>query len=424
MKAKASNEPARKAKLTAKLVNSLEGKEKGYRVWDTEIQGYFVFVFPTGTKSYRLRYSVDGRRLEYVLGKHGKLTPDTARDIARQKAPEAARGVDLQQVKKKAKEKAAASKYQTLTGFIDNKYKPWVLAERKYGQGNLDILKRYFSHLYSRPLDKITPWDVQKWRTDKLKSGLKPATLNRATSTLKALLSKAVEWGVINANPLASLKPLKLDNKGKIRYLSEAEEKRLRAALEAREAEHRVERKRYNQWREVRGYEPYPSFDDVTYTDFLKPLVILDINTGMRRGELFSLTWENVDLKRRTLTIEGEEAKSGKTRHIPLNDEAFAVLVAWRNQTDSKGLVFPSPKTGERLDNIKRSWGTLVKDAKLENFRFHDLRHSFASKLVMAGVDLNTVRELLGHGSIEMTLRYAHLAPEHKAAAVALLNQI
>ena len=188
-------------------------------------------------------------------------------------------------------------------------------------------------------------------------------------------------------------------------------------------AELKAERRRYNQWREVRGYEPYPSLDEVTFADYLKPLVILDINTGMRRGELFSLTWENIELKQRTLTIEGEDAKSGKTRHISLNDDAFAVLLAWRNQTDSKGLVFPSPVTGRRLDNIKRSWGTLVKDAKLENFRFHDLRHSFASKLVMAGVDLNTVRELLGHGSIEMTLRYAHLAPEHKAAAVALLNQ-
>ncbi|MBT6893189.1 MAG: tyrosine-type recombinase/integrase [Gammaproteobacteria bacterium] len=92
------------------------------------------------------------------------------------------------------------------------------------------------------------------------------------------------------------------------------------------------------------------------------------------------------------------------------------------NETSSAKLVFPSPVTELPLNNIKKSWSTLMKLSGLENFRFHDLRHHFASRLVMAEVDLNTVRELLGHSSLEMTLRYAHLAPEHKAAAVALLN--
>lgn len=153
------------------------------------------------------------------------------------------------------------------------------------------------------------------------------------------------------------------------------------------------------------------------------PMVILALNTGMRRGELFSLIWSDIDLKNKQLTVQGHSSKSGNTRYLPLNDEACSTLTAWRNQNTGKDLVFPSLITGQRLDNIRKSWAGLRKLADLQDFRFHDLRHSFASKLVMAGVDLNTVRELLGHASMEMTLRYAHLAPQHKAAAVALLNQ-
>ena len=98
-------------------------------------------------------------------------------------------------------------------------------------------------------------------------------------------------------------------------------------------------------------------------------------------------------------------------------------MIAWRNQTKEKILVFPSPKTGETFNNISTAWKKLISDSGVTNFRFHDLRHHFASQLVMAGVDINTVRELLGHQDIATTLRYAHLAPEHKAAAVAMLNK-
>jgi integrase len=153
------------------------------------------------------------------------------------------------------------------------------------------------------------------------------------------------------------------------------------------------------------------------------PLVIVALNTGLRRGELFNLIWTDVDLRDKRLTVQGQGSKSGNTRYVPLNDEALSTLEAWRNGTKNHGLVFPSPVTGERLNNVRKSWGGIIRKAKIQKFRFHDLRHTFASKLVMAGVDLNTIRELLGHSTMEMTLRYAHLAPEHKAAAVAVLNK-
>jgi len=146
-------------------------------------------------------------------------------------------------------------------------------------------------------------------------------------------------------------------------------------------------------------------------------MVVASLNTGLRRGELFSLTWDNVAVASRVLTITGATSKSGQTRHMPLNDAAFEALAAWRNQTAGHGLVFPSAD-GRRFDNCNKSWRGLLRDAEIAGFRWHDMRHEFASKLVMAGVPLNTVRELLGHADLSTTLRYAHLAPDHTAEAV------
>ena len=161
-----------------------------------------------------------------------------------------------------------------------------------------------------------------------------------------------------------------------------------------------------------------PTLEDQNFVDHLKPMVIISLNTGLRRGELLSLTWSNFDETSRQLTISGGNAKSGKTRHIPLNSEAWTALVQWRQQQpDGHSLVFPAA-TGKRIVDVKTAWNRVIEDAKIEDFRWHDMRHDFASQLVMAGVDLNTVRELLGHADLTMTIRYAHLAPEHKAAAV------
>jgi integrase len=155
--------------------------------------------------------------------------------------------------------------------------------------------------------------------------------------------------------------------------------------------------------------------------DHLKPMVLLSLNTGLRRGELFDLAWRNIDFKTRVLTVVGTSAKSGRTRHIPLNDESHETLRGWKAQADATdGLVFPS-ESGEPFDNVNKSWAGVLREAKITNFRWHDMRHHFASRLAMAGVDLNTIRELLGHSELTMTLRYAHLAPEHKAEAVARL---
>ncbi|MCP4091804.1 MAG: site-specific integrase, partial [Gammaproteobacteria bacterium] len=129
----------------------------------------------------------------------------------------------------------------------------------------------------------------------------------------------------------------------------------------------------------------------------------------------------DVDFSNKSLVIHGHSSKSGRSRHVPLNAEALDTLERWRRQQKSLSeLVFPG-KGGQPFNNVKRSWDALLQAAKIDRFRWHDMRHHFASKLVMASVDLNTVRELLGHSDFKLTMRYAHLAPEHKAAAVAKL---
>jgi integrase len=155
-------------------------------------------------------------------------------------------------------------------------------------------------------------------------------------------------------------------------------------------------------------------------TAFLDVIVLLAINTGLRKGELLSLQWHDINFDNKILTVDFQNAKSGNTRHLPLNIKAFNELIQWQKLSGNEGYVFKD-RNNQPLKDFPSLWGEILDEANIADFRFHDLRHHFASKLVMASVDLNTVRELLGHSDLKMTLRYAHLAPEHKAAAVNLI---
>ena len=230
--------------------------------------------------------------------------------------------------------------------------------------------------------------------------------------------------GIHRKDPVAKLKPERTDRFPVVRFLSPAEEDRLMAALDAREERLREERDRANAWRRERGYAELPDLRAVPFADLLKVVVLVSLNTGCRRNEVFSLQWRDVDLDRGFLSVRGESAKSGATRHVPLNQCLRDALADWKAQTTGQGgLVFPTPKTGGKLDNLNSSWRALLKAAQIEHFRWHDQRHHFASKLVMAGASLNSVRALLGHASMTMTVRYAHLSNEHLIGVVELLDR-
>lgn len=410
-------------KLTNRLADSLKERDKPYEVKDSEIKGFLLRVQPTGVKTYYYSYyNQAGKRKRYKIGRHGAVSSVQARDIAIKLAGRVADNEDVQESRKKTKAEAERQKSKTLRSFLDNRYESWLTAHRKSGAGNIQSIKRQFGFLMDKPLDEITGWVIEKWRTERKKAGLKSTTINRELGCLKALLSRAVDWGVIDMHPLSRVRPLKTDNNTVVRYLNTEEEKALRSALAEREKLMREKRARFNDWLKQRHQSLVPEYPEGRYVDHLAPMVLLSINTGLRRGEVFNLRWEDVSFSNATVTVHGDTAKSGRTRHIPLNQEAIAVLKKWRQKLDPSALVFPGDN-GQPLKEVKKSWGTLLDIAKIKNFRWHDMRHHFASKLVMVGVDLNTVRELLGHSTLDMTLRYAHLAPEHKAEAVSRLVQ-
>jgi integrase len=267
-------------------------------------------------------------------------------------------------------------------------------------------------------VDDIAPADIERWRVERIKTA-KAATINKDLSALKAAINWGVKRGLLDVHPLARLERLQeRDSKTIVRYLLPEEKARLMVALDEHAEALKRGRESHNEWLDERGRELMP---DVA--DYLKPMVIISLNTGIRRGSLFGLLWSDVDFEGRVLTLRGEEGKSGKINRVPLNDAAFRAFHEWRGRLTGDGLVFPSPKTGKRLGDCKTAWKTLMRKANIENFRWHDMRHDFASQLVMKGVDLNTVRELMGHADLKMTLRYAHLAPEAKARAVAALDE-
>ena len=214
---------------------------------------------------------------------------------------------------------------------------------------------------------------------------MKPATVNREMAALKHMFSKAVAWGILGQNPASGVK-LNKENNRRLRYLTPEE---CNALLDA-----------------------CPSAT-------LRQVVTLAINTGMRKSEILNLIWVNVNLRERY--IELPDQKNGECDTIPLNQTVADLLRTIPRRLDSD-YVFPGMVPGKPFCDFKRQFEKAVRAAKLEGVTFHTLRHTAASHLVMAGVDLATVREILRHKSIEMTLRYAHLSGDHKKAAVDALQ--
>jgi site-specific recombinase XerD len=240
--------------------------------------------------------------------------------------------------------------------------------------------------LGDRPLRQVVAGDVQRHVAKRLTT-MRPASVNRELAFLKRVYNVAIADGLLETNPVRQVKLL-TENNARVRYLTDSEEVRLRAETGE------------TRW----------------------SVVALALNTGLRRGELFALRWDNVDFTTNVLTIP--RTKAGRMRHVPMNAAVRAILGALERRGRSP-YVLPSATGQTALDAqnlINRVFTPALQRAGITDFRWHDLRHTFASRLVMSGVDLRTVQELLGHADVRVTLRYAHLSPAHLLDAVETLG--
>lgn len=234
---------------------------------------------------------------------------------------------------------------------------------------------------------------IEKRKAD----GISNATINRELDVLSAAINYARykwEWEITNPVERMSLK----EPEGRLRWINRAE-----ADILIREAEQ----------------EPK--------SPHLGDFIRLALNTGCRKNELLKLEWDRVDLRENRLHLEGQHTKSGKRRFIPLNAEARQALLGRANFRarfcPASPWVF-AHKSGERVKYMQNGYQAACERAGIKDFRVHDLRHTFASWLISEGVPLAEVRDLLGHSTIEMTERYAHLAPDNHVRAVSVLDRL
>jgi len=349
-----------------------------------------VFEKESGSGEWRIQYfDADGRRRREKAGTRANaillVQKRKTEALQRKKLPEKLRApaVTFKQIADAALEysRAAKSSYQD----------------------DVCRMARLSEHFGDCQAENILPEQFEEWLNEQgQEREWSAATKNRYMALLKLTYRLAEKNRKVKVNPARLLRMSKEDN-AKIRYLNQykplpakvsylkechTEEDRLRTVITAEYAEH------------------LPEFE-------------IALATGMRRSEMYRATWPNIDFEHHVLTVP--RSKHGETRYVTLNSSALAVLEFLRGKTTDSEHIFLSMRTNEPLIGNRHWFEDAIQKAGVREFTWHCLRHTFASRLVMAGVNLRTVQELMGHKTIAMTCRYAHLAESHKRAAVELL---
>lgn len=325
---------------------------------------------------YWLDYRVNGRRKRRKIGSSKKLAETIMRKIRVEIAE--CKYLDIRE-----------EKTISFQEFADIYVESYAKKKRSWPTTDVHYLKRLLPFFGSRPLNEISPLMVERYQTERRNqktykgSSTSVAYVNRELACLKCMFSHAIEWGYAKDNPVKKVK-FEKENNSRVRFLENEELKKL-----------------------------------IDCSDkALKPAIILAVNTGMRLNEIQDLTWQDIDLRRSFITLRF--TKNGETRRVPMNQTVRDVLSGFTDRNDNSYIF--CKKDGTRY-NFRSPFLRAVQKAGIKDFHFHDLRHTAASYLAMAGVDLNTIREILGHKTLGMVLRYAHLSHSHQANAVSALDK-
>ena len=243
------------------------------------------------------------------------------------------------------------------------------------------LIKRLGTHFNGKNLYEITPQSIERYKAERIKE-VAPATVNRELACLKCMFNKAITWGKTDENPVRSVKLFK-ENNARLRYLEKEEIKKF--------------------------LENAPAH--------LKPILIVALFTGMRKSEILGMQWRDINFEQGIIYLL--QTKNGERREVLMNDIVKKTLAGVLRHPQSPYIFCHT--NGKPYLNVRKSFDALLKKCGIIDFKFHDMRHTFASHLVMSGIDIKTVQELMGHKSIEMTLRYSHLSPDHKKKAVDIL---
>lgn len=447
----------RSERLTDGLVSKLPVDPRApYEKTDAELRNFAVRVQPNGTRTYlaRYRHRVLDKATGRFVRRSTRMTIGNAKHHSAAAARKAARKVlataslfdregkiipkeNLRKLMLEAvtgisniEDATEASQSIVLRDLIDNHYKKSLLHKSTKDRAH-DTCKRMkfvYKRFLGTPINQLTRAEIEEFMNLRVQEGKAATTINRDLACLKAAFKVAVHRQLISEDRIADIPLKKIDRSPKPRYLTDAEKTRLLKNLQKRDEKLRQREISANKLRRSQGKPEKPlRHAGNAYVDHLEPMVLVSLHTGIRRGELFSLRWADVDLKQKNLTVNGSSAKSNQTRTIPLNKIALTTLRQWRKQKAKNhrlkktDYVFPNDE-GKRLTDIKTSWSVVRKRAKLRNFRWHDLRHTFASNLVQRKATLQEVQQLLGHSTIAMTQRYAHIDSGQLVDTVSLLD--
>lgn len=312
----------------------------------------------------------------------------------------------------------------------------------------VNVICRHFKGLLKLPLSQIKADLVRQWLTSierkltrkQIQAGesmwkYSPSTVKEVICTFRACVQYAKERGLIKDHDLYSLPRIRIDNQI-VRYLSDEEEIRLYKAINDRNTSKLEQRQRTIEHRNARRLPTPMVLENCAFADHVTPFIVLFKETGIRPGTIRNSRWSDIDMEGQFFRVRKALDKRGVCNFIPLNDLAMATIKEWKKHYTHKqaraffknsgdAWLFPSPvNPAEQLSCFKKSWEGIIKAANIQNFRMYDLRHDFASKVMLQTGNIYMVSQLLNHKQIETTKRYAHLMDKSRIDAVRALDRV